>query len=337
MQHRRLGRSGLFVSELCLGTMTFGAETAQREAHSMMDSFVEAGGNFIDTANAYRSGVSEEIIGSWLRSHRGALADRMIIATKARFPMSSDVNDRGASRRHLTRAIEASLQRLEVETIDLFQLHAWDPRTELDETLSALERATDSGKIQYYGLSNFDGWQISKAVLTSLLQGGPPPVSIQPQYSLVAREVEWEILPAARDSGLGILPWSPLGGGLLTGKYDRDSPIPPAGRLGHLTSNSTVTMSATVAEQSWKILDAVRATSLESGIPIASVALAWLLNQPGVSSVIVGARDRKQLAESLKAVRSTISPDVLAVLSAVSEPAAADYPYGTRGREQHER
>ncbi|WP_191284290.1 aldo/keto reductase [Pseudolysinimonas yzui] len=278
------------MSELALGTMTFGAETPAREAHAMLDMFAEAGGNFIDTADAYGLGASEEIVGSWLRSNP-ELADRMIVATKARFAMSPDINDRGASRRHLTRAIDASLRRLQVDTIDLFQLHAWDPRTEVEETLSTLERAMSAGKILYYGLSNFDGWQISKTVMTAVLRGAPPPVSVQPQYSLVAREVEWEILPAARDAGLAILPWSPLGGGLLTGKYDAGSSILPTTRLGRLTPSSADSRMNAVPARSWKVLEAVRAISSESATSITGVALAWLLNQGAVSSVIVGARE----------------------------------------------
>lgn len=323
------------MSELALGTMTFGAETSAREAHAMLDMFVEAGGNFIDTADAYGQGASEEIVGAWLKNNP-ELADRMIVATKARFAMSPDINDRGTSRRHLTRAIDASLRRLQVDTIDLFQLHAWDPRTEVEETLSALDRATAAGKIQYYGLSNFDGWQISKTVMTAVLLGAPPPVSVQPQYSLVAREVEWEILPAARDAHLAILPWSPLGGGLLTGKYVPDASIPSTTRLGRLSTSTTDTGPSGVPPRSWAVLDAVRSASSTSATSTIGVALAWLLHQSGVSSVIVGARNRTQLAENINAVRMVPS-EILDSLSIVSTPEASDYPYGPRGREQHNR
>ena len=211
MQHRTLGHSGAVVTSFALGTMTFGAEATEETSHDILDSYFDAGGNFIDTADVYSSGVSEEIIGRWL-ARRAGLRDRAVIATKGRFPMGTAPNDVGTSRRHLTRALDDSLRRLGVEQIDLYQMHAWDPITPLEETLRFLDDAVGRGKIAYYGFSNFLGWQLTKAVHVARSQGWNPPVSLQPQYSLLVRDIEHEIVPAALDAGIGLLPWSPLGG-----------------------------------------------------------------------------------------------------------------------------
>ena len=213
MQYRTLGNSGAVVSNYALGTMTFGAEATEEQSRAILDDYFAAGGNFIDTADVYSSGVSEEIIGRWL-ADRAEVRDRAVVATKGRFPMGQAPNDVGTSRRHLVRALDDSLRRLGVEQIDLYQLHAWDPVTPLEETLRFLHDAVTSGKIAYYGFSNFLGWQLTKAVHVAKAHGWSAPVTLQPQYSLLVREIESEIVPAALDAGIGLLPWSPLGGGL---------------------------------------------------------------------------------------------------------------------------
>src|SRR5690242_9989210 len=221
MDYRTLGRSGCAVSALALGTMTFGAETGEPEAHQQLDWFAGAGGTLVDTADVYAAGRSEDIIGRWL-----------VLATKGRFPVEDSPNGAGLSAVHLTRALEGSLRRLGVEAVDLYQLHAFDPWTPLEETLRTLEGFVRAGKIRYWGLSNFTGWQLTKAVHVAQALNVPGPVTLQPQYSLLVREIEWEIVPAALDAGVGLLCWSPLGGGWLSGKYQRDVRPTGATRLG---------------------------------------------------------------------------------------------------------
>src|SRR4051794_35256194 len=228
MEYRTLGRSGCAVSTLALGTMTFGAETDEAGAHAQLDTFVEAGGTLIDTADVYSRGTSEEIVGRWLAKTD---AD-VVVATKGRFAMGDGRNDVGLSRRHLRQALDASLRRLGVDHVDLYQVHGYDPLTPLEETLRFLDDAVRAGKIDYVGLSNFTGWQVQRAVDVAEFARWAAPVSLQPQYNLLAREIEWEIVPAARANGLGLLPWSPRGGGWLTGKYRRDERPIGRTRLG---------------------------------------------------------------------------------------------------------
>lgn len=229
MDRRRLGNSGLLVSEFAIGAMTFGDEADEPATHAMLDRYVEVGGTFIDTADVYAKGRSEEYIGRWLasRSH-----DDLVIASKARFSTSDDPNDRGAGRRHLSRAIEASLRRLGVEVIDLYQIHAWDADIPVDETLGTLDDLVRQGKVRYVGVSNFTGWQLQRFVLTARHIGYSPIISLQAQYNLLGRHIELELLPQVLEEDLGLLPWSPLGGGWLSGKYRRDNPPSGATRLG---------------------------------------------------------------------------------------------------------
>ena len=215
MEYRTLGRSGCSVSTLALGTMTFGNETDEAGSHAQLDAFVEAGGTLVDTADVYTAGVSEQIIGSWLAGRPDA-REHVVLATKGRFPMGDGPNDVGLSRRHLAAALDASLRRLGVERLDLYQVHAYDPHTPIEETLGVLSDAVSAGKVHYIGLSNFTGWQLQRAVDVAEHRHLSVPVMLQPQYNLLAREIEWEIVPAARANGLGLLPWSPLGGGWLT-------------------------------------------------------------------------------------------------------------------------
>src|SRR6266496_1484430 len=236
MEYRTLGHSGCAVSSLCLGTMTFGVETDEPGAHQQLDRFIEAGGNLVDTADVYGDGRSEEIIGRWFASRPADVTEPVVLATKGRFPRAGDdsPNGTGLSARHLTRALDASLRRLGLDSVDLYQVHAYDPLTPLAETLRTLAGFIRAGKIRYYGLSNFTGWQLTKAVHLARALGVAGPVTLQPQYSLLAREIEWEIVPAVLDAGMGLLPWSPLGGGWLSGKYQRDQR--PSGRSEEHTS-----------------------------------------------------------------------------------------------------
>lgn len=218
MKYQTLGNTGTSVSTIALGTMGFGTETEEAEAFAVLDHFLEAGGNFVDTANVYGGGASEELLGRWFASRPDDVTDRVVLATKGRFGFGPDMNDVGTSRRNLDRALNGSLRRLGLDTIDLYQLHGFDPLTPVEETLSFLDDAVHAGKIHYIGLSNFTGWQMQLVLSTAKAMGLQLPVTLQPQYSLVSREIEFEIVPAALHAGVGLLPWSPSAGGFLTGK-----------------------------------------------------------------------------------------------------------------------
>lgn len=337
MQYRTLGNSGTVVSSYALGTMTFGAESTAEESHAILDNYVEAGGNFIDTADVYSTGVSEEIIGRWLTKHPGA-AGQVVLASKGRFPMGEGPNDLGTSRRHLTRALDDSLRRLGVEQIDLYQMHAWDPVTPLEETLRFLQDAVSSGKIAYYGFSNFLGWQLTKAVHVAKAHGWNPPVTLQPQYSLLVREIESEIVPASLDAGIGLLPWSPLGGGWLSGKYKRDEAPTGATRLGENPKRGMEAWDARNAEErTWNIIGAVEDVADAHGVSASQVSLAWLADRPAVTSVILGARTTEQLADNLAAAELVLSDEETARLTDASEPRVGVYPYGVQAQEQRSR
>ncbi len=337
MRYRTLGTTGTVVSTLCLGTMTFGAETDQAGSFAQLDRFVEAGGTFIDTADVYSAGASEEIVGRWLRERPG-MRDRVVIATKGRFPMGPGANDAGLSRVHLTRALEASLRRLGVEAVDLYQAHAWDPLTPLPETLRFFDDAVRAGKIRYAGVSNFTGWQLQKAALLTQQGGLTPIVTLQPQYNLLARDVEFELVPVCENEGIGVLPWSPLGGGWLTGKYRRDTPPTGATRLGENPRRGVEAYEGRNAqERTWRVIDAVRQVAEERGVSMSAVALAWLAGRPAVTSVILGARTTEQLDDSLSAADLTLDAGHTRLLTEVSAPPVADYPYGRPGVEQRAR
>lgn len=337
MDYRTLGASGAVVSAYALGTMTFGAEATEEQSHAILDAYLATGGNFIDTADVYSAGVSEEIIGRWLAARPDA-RDRVVLATKGRFPMGSGPNDVGTSRRHLNRALDDSLRRLGVEQIDLYQLHAWDPITPLEETLRFLNDAISSGKIAYYGFSNFLGWQLTKAVHLARSHGWSPPVTLQPQYSLLVREIESEIVPASLDAGIGLLPWSPLGGGWLSGKYRRDQAPSGATRLGENPKRGMEAWEARNADpRTWEIVDAVNEIAGTHGASAAQVALAWLAEQPAVTSVILGVRSTEQLADNLAAAELVLTEEELGRLAEVSRPRVGVYPYGPMAQEQRSR
>ncbi len=337
MEYRTLGASGCSVSNLCLGTMTFGAESDEDVAHTQLDRFVEAGGTLVDTADVYSAGVSETIIGRWFADRPQDVTDRVVLATKGRFPMDDSPNGLGLSNRHLTRALDDSLRRLGLDTVDLYQVHAFDPLTPLDETLHTLDRFVRAGKIRYWGLSNFTGWQLTKAVHLARQLGLTPPVTLQPQYSLLVREIEWEIVPAARDAGLGLLPWSPLGGGWLSGKYRRDQRPTGATRLGDDPNRGMEAWDRRGTERTWDVVEAVQRVAETRGVTMAEVALAWVTDRPAVSSTILGARTLEQLETNLRAADLHLDADETAALDAASDLHATDYPYGELGLDQRSR
>ncbi|HVM13435.1 MAG TPA: aldo/keto reductase [Egibacteraceae bacterium] len=313
MQQTYLGRSGLVVSELCLGTMTFGGAADQDESAAIVGRFRDAGGTFFDTADVYTGGRSEEILGELLRADR----DEVVLATKASGSTGPGPNDRSSSRRHLLAAVEASLRRLGTDWIDLYQLHSWDGTTPLDETLSALDGLVRAGKVRYVGISNFVGWQLERACRMQDAKDYDGFVSLQPQYSLVERQIELETLPAAHANGLGILAWSPLAAGFLTGKYARDETAEGRGRFAQFVDN--------IDDQGWDTLDAVRQIADARGSEPATVAVGWVLAQP-FTIPIIGATQAEQLDASLAATGLRLGEDELARLTRVSEPARG-YPW----------
>lgn len=338
MEYRNLGRSGTAVSALALGTMTFGAETDEAGSHAQLDRFVEAGGTLVDTADVYAGGASETIIGRWLAQRPSETRDRVVIATKGRFPTSDEPNGVGLSRRHLRRALDASLRRLGVDCVDLYQVHAFDALTPLEETLGCLDDLVRAGKIHYFGLSNFTGWQLQRAVDLAEHRHLSPPVTLQPQYSLLVREVEWELVPACLASGIGILPWSPLGGGWLTGKYSREEVPTGATRLGENPERGMEAYGPRAREErTWRVIDAVRDVATGRGSSLSQVALAWLMARPAVTSVILGARTLDQLADNLGAADLRLSGEETDRLDEASEIHIGDYPYGPAGVAQRHR
>ncbi|WP_329013746.1 aldo/keto reductase [Streptomyces sp. NBC_00690] len=325
MRHRFLGSTGLAVSELCLGTMTFGRESAEPESHAILDRFTEAGGNFIDTADIYSAGASEEILGRWLKQRR---RDDLVIATKVRYGTGDSPNDRGLGRNHLIAGVEASLRRLGTDHIDLYQVHAWDPATPLEETLSTLDTLVKSGKVRYLGASNFTGWQLQKALDLSRQHGWERFVALQPLYNLLDRSTEWELIEVARHEGLGVIPWSPLRGGWLSGSIRRGATAPPVGsrvetaeRLGWGES-----WSAYQDERTWRVLDALFDVSDRVGLTPAQVAVAWLGGRPTVTAPIVGARTLDQLDNLLGAAGVDLDPADAALLTEAGDQ-TLPYPY----------
>lgn len=291
MEMRVLGGTGLEVSALCLGAMTFGNETDENVAEAMVDLFLEAGGNFVDTADVYLA--SEDMTGRLLSGRR----DRVVLATKGRLPMGDDPHESGASRRYLTQAVERSLRRLGTDWIDLYQVHCPDPQTPLEETLGALDSMVRSGKVRYAGLSNYTGSGLTRALLQADRHGWAPIVAHQAQYSLVHREIEYETLPLCRENRIAVLAWSPLAGGVLTGKYRGAGETPSGTRFGE----SEALASRLLNQSNLLIADEVSKVAVETGRTPAQVALNWVLHQPGVTSPILGVRSLEQLRDNLGA------------------------------------
>ncbi|WP_405499560.1 aldo/keto reductase [Streptomyces niveus] len=296
MKQRTLGRTGLRVSELCLGTMTF-LKDDEAGAHRILDTFTEAGGTFLDTANAYSQGVSEEVIGGWLK---GRDRDGLVIATKVALPMGEGPNEKGLSRKHIIAAVEASLRRLGTDYIDLYQTHVWDFRTPIEETLGTLDTLVTAGKVRYLGASNVSPGQLQRALDVADRRGWAPYVCLQPIYNLLAREVEWELLPQSEAAGVGVIPYSPLQGGWLTGKYRRGmTSVPPGSRESHGDGES---WRGRDNEETWRVVETVQEIAAESDRTPSQVALRWLLDRPGVTAPIIGARTLEQLKDNLGAV-----------------------------------
>ncbi|GHJ41019.1 aldo/keto reductase [Streptomyces sp. TS71-3] len=301
MEQRFLGSTGLRVSELCLGAMTFGRDADEAASHRMLDAFVAAGGTFVDTADVYGHGVSEEILGRWLKGRR---RDDLVIATKVFGSMGEAPNASGLSRGHILSAVEASLRRLGTDHIDLYQTHVWDATTPIEETLSTLDTLVTSGKVRYLGASNLSPTQLQKSLFVAREHAWEPYVCVQPLYNLLARTIEWELLPLCAAEGVGVIPWSPLGGGWLSGKYRRGMSSPPAGsRVAERgRARGRGSWHDRDNEETWRVVDAVLAVAEESGRSPAQVALRWLLRQPGVTAPIIGARSVEQLTDNLGAV-----------------------------------
>jgi len=338
MQYRALGHSGTAASTIALGTMDFGSMTAEEDAHAILDAFVDAGGNLVDTSNVYNAGLVEEIIGRWFASRPDDVTGRVVLATKGRFSPDTDVNAAGSSRRGLRRSLDGSLRRLGLDHVDLYQLHAWDPLTPPEETLAFLDGAVRSGKVNYIGLSNFTGWQLQLMLDTARTMGVQVPVTLQEQYSLLSREIEWEVVPAALHNNIGILPWSPLAGGFLSGKYQRG--VAPGGNTRAGSANRLyqwVSEEYASSDRNWQTIDTVSRVAREAGATPTQVALRWLIDQPAIIAPIIGARSVEQLKENLAAADLQLSDDALQALTAVSAPVPGGYPYGAFGTGQRSR
>jgi aryl-alcohol dehydrogenase-like predicted oxidoreductase len=293
MQSTTLGP--LTVSRLCLGTMLMGEATPASEAHRMLDRFLDAGGTFIDTADVYGDGESERTLAPWLARHR----EKVVVATKVRFSVS-DPGGEGLAPDRIRAACEASLRRLRLDVIDLYQVHAPDPKVALEQSLAALNELVEAGKVRALGASNFPAWLLAWAVSIQDREGWAPFVSLQPQYSLVERSAELELLPFCRAAGLGVLPWGPLGAGFLTGRYSRDR-MPEGGRVTLAGKELEESADRRAIERNFRVVDAATAIASRRGRPIAQVALAWLLGVPGVAAPICGPRTLEQLEDLLDA------------------------------------
>ncbi len=330
MRMRLLGRTGLLVSEFALGTMTFGQEADEPAAMALLDHYIEAGGNLVDTADVYPppgpKGTSEEMIGRWLKRHPEK-RDSIVLATKCRGRMDPSGNAEGLSRHWIMRACEGSLRRLQTDHIDLYQAHSWDPATPIEETLAAFDQLVRSGKVRYIGVSNFSGWQLERSVLLARQAGLSVPVSLQPQYSMLAREIEWELVPVCLEEGLSMLPWGPLAQGWLSGKYSRDAAPTGATRLGEDPNRGVEAYDRRNTERTWRIVEAVQAIATQRGVPPARVALRWLADRPGVAAPILGARRVDQLRDNLGATEVSLDAEQRARLDDVSAPVTPDYPY----------
>ena len=324
MRYNNFGNTGLFVSELCLGTMTFGSGgmwtaiggVEQDGATALVKAALDAGVNFIDTANVYSEGLSEQITGQALKD-LGIRRSDVIVATKALGPMGEGVNDRGASRFHLLHQIDASLERLGLDHVDLYQIHGWDPATPIEQTVRALDQIVSSGRARYVGVSNWAAWQIMKALGLSERLGLERFVSLQAYYSLAGRDVEREIVPLLQSEGLGLMVWSPLAGGFLSGKYTRGGEA--EGR------RAAFDFPPVDSEKAYDVIDVMREMAEARGCTVAQVALAWLLARPAVSTVIIGAKRLHQLSDNLGAVEIGLSAEDIDRLDSASA-LTAEYP-----------
>ncbi|MCR8631190.1 aldo/keto reductase [Paenibacillus radicis (ex Xue et al. 2023)] len=329
MDYRFVGKTGLKVSELCLGSMTFGAAADREESFRIMDRYTEAGGNFIDTANVYSQGLSEEIVGAWLKEKN---RNDFVVATKVRFGMGEGPNDMGLSRKHILASVEDSLRRLGTDYIDLFQVHAWDAATPLEETLSTLNDLVRKGVIRYIGASNYRAWQLQKAIYVSRQNGWESFVCLQPQYNLLCRATEYELLPLCEHEGVGVIPWSPLRGGLLSGKFKRGETPQENTRVG---ANKAV-WERYDNEFTWNIIDTLGDIAKETDKSSAQVALNWMLSRSVITSPIIGARNVGQLDDNLGASGWSLTEEQIHRLNDVSE-LPVSYPYDLAAENQQRR
>ncbi len=324
MEYRVLGRTGVQVSRLCFGTMSFGGDADEEMSAAMFKRCREVGINFFDCANVYQAGRAEEILGRLIAGSR----DELVITSKVHFPMGPDINARGLSRRHIMQAVEGSLRRLGTDRIDLYFVHGFDPLTPMDETLRALDDLVHAGKVLYLGVSNWAAWQIAKALGISAAQGLARFECIQPMYNLVKRQAEVEILPLAQSEQLGVISYSPLGGGLLTGKFGKDR-RPESGRL----VENKMYMTRYGDPQYYEIAERFAAYARERGLHPASLAVAWVMSHPAITAPIIGARNIEQLEASLAALEIKMTPEWRAEISALSPepPPATDRSEERRG------
>ncbi len=321
MEYRLLGASGFKVPVLCLGTGTFGGEgafigfgrTEADEATRLVDVCLDAGLTMFDSADAYSAGRAEEILGHAIRGRR----DKVLLSTKSAFRVGPDPNDVGSSRFHLIRAVEGSLRRLGTDYIDLYQLHAFDRSTPVEETLGTLDDLVRAGKIRYIGCSNFSGWHLMKSLAVSKEYGWARYVAHQAYYSLVGRDYEWELMPLGQDHGVGCVAWSPLGFARLTGKIRRGQPLPETSRLHH--RDATAGGPSVPEEHLFRVVDALDAIAAETGKTVPQVAINWVLRRPTVATAIIGARNEEQLRQNLGAVGWELTPEQVAQLDAASE------------------
>ena len=314
MQYRFMGRTGLKVSELCMGTQTFGWGADEPTAHRMASQFVDAGGNFFDTSNIYNEGQSETMLGKWLKQQDRS---KLVIATKVFFPTGEGPNDTGLTRKHIFHQVDESLRRLQTDYIDLYQTHCWDASTPLEETLRAFDDLVRAGKVRYLGASNYTPAQLTKALMLSQIHNWARFDCLQPEYSLLVRSPEWELLPVCEENGIGVIPWSPLAGGWLTGKYRRNQPPPPDSRVGRADRWDDFPEQRET-EQTWQIIDVLLEIAAERGKTPAQVALNWLLRKPVVTAPIFGARTPDQLEQNLGAVGWELTAEEVERLDAVS-------------------
>ncbi|MDD9381035.1 aldo/keto reductase [Streptomyces sp. ZAF1911] len=327
MEYRRLGTSGLLVPELSFGAGTFGGQgplfgawgdTGVQQARRLVDICIDAGVTMFDTADVYSAGASEEVLGAALKGRR----DQVLISTKAGLPMGDGPDGAGTSRSRLITSVDDALRRLDTDRIDLFQLHAFDAGTPVEEVLSTLDDLVRAGKIRYTGISNFSGWQAMKSLAAADRHGRPRYVAHQVHYSLVGRDYEWELMPLGLDQGMGAIVWSPLGWGRLTGRIRRGQPLPAGSRL-----HDTADYGPPVEEEYlYRVVDALDEVAAETGRAVPQIALRWLLQRPTVSSVIIGARNEEQLRQNLGAVGWTLTAEQMAKLDAASSR-TAPYPY----------
>jgi aryl-alcohol dehydrogenase-like predicted oxidoreductase len=324
MEVKRMGRTGLKVTEICMGTMTFGAQVEEDVAHAILDCALDAGVNFVDTADIYpvppaieTAGRTEEIVGHWLRGKRS----RVVLATKCRARVGSGPNDEGLSRGHILDAVDASLRRLETDYIDLYQVHAPDPDTPLDETLRALDDLVRWGKVRYIGCSNFEAWRLYKSLWVSDRLRLARFDCVQPRYNLLHRDIELDLLPACLEEGIGVIAYNPLAGGFLAGKYRRDEPPPEDTRMGLTGGAGPLYRSRYWHDNLFDAVDKVKEVAEGCGGTPVQVAVAWVLRQPAVTSAIVGATRVEQLEDSLKGVELTLDDPAMETLNALSPPA----------------